>query len=51
MKFVNAYYVTYTFKDNPFFIGPYYILEDAEKAYNKNIAELDLQIIKVQVTK
>lgn len=51
MKFVNAYYVHYTFNDNPFFIGPYYTLEEAEKSYNRSIAELDLQIIRTQVAK
>lgn len=51
MKFINAYYVTYTFNDYPFFIGPYDILECAEKAYNQNLGEPDIQIIKVQKIK
>lgn len=49
MKFTNAYYVTYTFKDSPFFLGPYDILEKAENAYSINKSESNLQIIKVQV--
>ena len=51
MRFTNAYYVTYTFNDYPFFIGPYDILECAEKAYNQNSKESDIQIIKVQTIK
>lgn len=51
MRFQNAYYVTYTFKDNPFFLGPYYILEQAETYYKINESEKDIQILKVQIAK
>ena len=50
-RFTNAYYVSHDFAYKPFFMGPYDVLEDAEKAYNSCKGEEDLQIIKIQVIK
>lgn len=48
-KFTNAYYVTYTFNDYPFFMGPYDVYESAKEGYDKSVAESNLQIIEVQI--
>lgn len=50
MKLVNAYYVTHTFYNKPFFIGPHATLEQAEKDYSK-VKSSDKQIVKIQVVK
>lgn len=50
-KFINAYYVTHDFADNPFFLGPYCTLESAEVGYENCKNEENLQIIRVQVIK
>lgn len=51
MIFNNGYYITYDIECNPFFIGPYLVLEDAERDYGRMETGSHRQIIKVQLMK
>lgn len=48
MIFNNGYYITYDIEGKPFFLGPYLVLEDAERDYERIENRSHRQIIKVQ---